>query len=395
MKKPQSKLTRFLFYFLIFLILFQLFNRNKGEEINKNDDIIFSSKSNFVIGKEVVIEIKNNSPETLHISNQCPTNPLAVEFYKNGEWTTKEATLKGTSPCENAPAEFASIEPNSKEKIGFGLWNRDLFDETGLYRITYETTLNEKPKSYFHEINVTPPSLIRRTWNALLYKPIFNTLFFFISKLPGHSLGWAIILLTLLIKVILLAPNQKALKSQKQLQRIQPQLDAMKQKYKDDPQRLAQETMAIWKKHKVNPMGSCLPMLIQFPILIALFYVVRDGLTVVDPSLFYATLNNFDATKINPIFLGIIDLTKVNVIVLPVIVAGLQFFQIRLSLNRSKTSGGAGNPALPMMNNMMQFFLPIMIAVFTASLPAAVGFYWGTSTLFAIGQQLVVNYSKD
>jgi YidC/Oxa1 family membrane protein insertase len=150
--------------------------------------------------------------------------------------------------------------------------------------------------------------------------------------------------------------------------------------------------MAIWKKHKVNPMGSCLPMLIQFPILIALFYVVKDGLNVTDPNLFYTPLKDFDLQSVNPVFLGILDLTKLNIIVLPLIVGGLQFLQIRLSFAKMNKSS---NAAMPMMNTMMQFFLPVMIAVFTASLPAAVGFYWGTSTVFAIGQQIVVNRSKN
>ena len=92
--------------------------------------------------------------------------------------------------------------------------------------------------------------------------------------IPGHNLGWAIILLTLIIKLILLAPNQKALKAQKQMQKIQPQLDALKKKYANDQQKLAAETMEIWKKYKINPMSSCLPMLIQFPILIALFILL-------------------------------------------------------------------------------------------------------------------------
>ena len=171
------------------------------------------------------------------------------------------------------------------------------------------------------------------------------------------------------------------------MRNVQPQLDALKQKYKNDPQRLAQETMAIWKKHKVSPMGSCLPMLIQFPILIALFYVVKDGLNVVDPNILYEPLKTFNLNSINPVFLGLIDLTKINYIALPVIIGGLQFAQIRLSLGKSKSKALANkndNPAMPMMNNMMQYFMPVMIAVFTASLPAAVGFYWGVSTLFGI-----------
>lgn len=391
----KNKIFRFLFFFLIFLVIFQLLSKNKTQEVNKTDDVILSAKSKIVIGKEVKIDIQNNGKDIIKIINICPKNPLSVEFYQNGEWIKKEAILKDTSICEKQAKETI-IKPTEKTVITYGLWNKDLFQEQGKYRISYKTLLNGKEKSYITEINIVAPSFIRRGWDILLYKPILNTLFFFVAKIPGHSLGWAIIILTLLIKIILLGPNQKALKSQKQLQRVQPQLDAIKQKYKNDPQKLSQETMAIWKKHKVNPMGSCLPMLIQFPILIALFYVVRDGLNIIDPSLFYASLRDFNLQSINPVFLGIIDLTKVNFIILPIIVGGLQFLQIRLSFAKSKSLVANGaSPMMPMMNNMMQFFLPIMIAVFTASLPAAVGFYWGVSTIFAIGQQLVVNRSKD
>ena len=209
-----------------------------------------------------------------------------------------------------------------------------------------------------------------------------------------------IILLTLIIKIILLGPNHKALKAQKAMQKVQPQLDALKIKYKNDSQRLAQETMEIWKKYKVSPMSSCLPMLIQFPILIALFYVVKGGLDVINPALLYNTLKGVDLTTINPNFLGIIDLTTVSIIALPIIVGGMQFYQMRLTLgSKAQTKmpavkEGQPNP-MPMMNKMMQYFMPILIAVFVASLPAAVGFYWGTSTLFGIGQQLVVNRSND
>ena len=393
----QNKLFRYLFFFLIFLIIFQLLSKNKTQEVNNTDDVIISSKSEFVLGKEVRIDIQNKSKADVKITSNCPKNPLLVEYYKNGEWIKKESSLKDASNCPSQIKETV-IAPSSKTVLAYGLWNKDLFNDIGKYRIIYKTLLNSKEKSYFHEINIVQPSFLRRGWNILLYKPILNTLFFFIAKIPGHSLGLAIILLTLLIKIILLGPNHKALKSQKQLQRIQPQLDALKQKYKDNPQKLSQETMAIWKKHKVNPMGSCLPMLIQFPILIALFYVVRDGLNIIDPNLFYASLKSFNPQNINSVFLGIIDLTKVNIIVLPVIIGGLQFFQIKLSFAKSSKAlakKGEASPMMPMMNNMMQYFLPVMIAVFTASLPAAVGFYWGTSTVFAIGQQLVVNRSKN
>jgi YidC/Oxa1 family membrane protein insertase len=387
----QNKLFKYALFFLIFLILFQLFSPNKQKQADPNTDIVITSKSKLTIGAEVVLTIDNMSQETITIKKECPKNPLVVELYKNGEWVKKEATLKDAAYCDNI--SDITIEQKNKANVSFGLWTSQLFDAPGHYRITFETTLQGKVKDYYQEIDIVEPSFLKRMWNEALYKPIFNTLIFFVSKIPGHDLGFAIILLTILIKLILLAPNQKALKSQKQLQIIQPQLDALKEKYKNEPQRLAQETMAIWKKHKVSPLGSCLPMLIQFPVLIALFYVVRDGLNIMDPNLFYAPLKGFSLQTVNPVFLGIMNLTKANVIALPIIIGGLQFLQMRLSL--PKMQSGNTNPAMPMMNSMMKYFLPVMIAVFTASLPAAVGLYWGTSTLFAVGQQLVVNKAKN
>ena len=152
--------------------------------------------------------------------------------------------------------------------------------------------------------------------------------------------------------------------------------------------------MKIWKKYKVNPTSSCLPMVIQFPILIALFYVVKNGFSFIDPNLLYGSLKNFDAASIQTVFLGLIDLTKVNAVALPITIGLLQFGQMRLTLGKSIKDAPTDSP-MPMMNKTMIYAMPVMIAFFTASLPAAVGFYWGTSTFFGIGQQIIVNRSKD
>ena len=386
----NKKLIRFLFYFLIILLLVQLFSPKPTQETNTTDQIILTSKSSFTMGNEVIVSIQNKEAAPITIKSICPKNPLTVEYEKNSEWVKKEAELSDPSYCSRY--SDITIDPQKTGNVRFGLWTPYLFDQPGQYRVSYETTdASGKAKTFSHEFSITTPSFLGQVWTTLLYRPIFNILIFLLSNLPGHNLGLAIILLTLLIKLILLIPNQKALKSQRQLQIVQPQLDALKEKYKNDPQKLAQETMEIWKKHKVSPLGSCLPMLIQFPILIALFYVVRDSFNVMDPHLFYDPLKNFTLNMINPIFLGL-DLTKINFIFLPVLVGGLQFLQIKLSFAKLKNSGSG---SVPMLNNVTQYLLPLMIAFFTASLPAAVGFYWGISTIFAIGQQLVVNYSKN
>lgn len=389
----MNKLFRPLLFVLIFLLVLQFFN--KKEEVNSTDDVILSAESKISIGKEINVEVKNNSETPIVITNNCPNNPLKVEKYVNGEWIVQESVAKE----EECAGEDIVLAAGEKHMVEYGLWNWDLFNEIGKYRISLANIVEEKEKIYSHEINVTEQSFMKKFWNNTFYRPILNTLVFLISKIPGHSLGWGIILLTLIIKLILLGPNHKALKAQKAMQKVQPQLDALKIKYKDDPQKLASETMEIWKKYKVSPMSSCLPMLIQFPILIALFYVVKNGFDGINPDLLYSTLKDFDPNTINPNFLGIIDLTNINMIVLPLIVGGLQFYQMKLTLGKTKTNKPAKKDDTPNpmagMGKMMQYFMPVMIAVFTASLPAAVGFYWGTSTLFGIVQQIFVNKSKD
>lgn len=391
----SNKLFRPLLFVLIFLLVFQFFNRKDEQQVTQ-DDVVLIAKSKIVIGKDVSLEIKNYSDSPIIIPNNCPKNPLLAERYINGEWMIQEAEIDQID-CEGQ--QVIEIAPDESYVISYNQWGWELFGEEGRYRITLMTELDGKEKAYSHELTMAPPSLLRRFWNGVFYKPIFNTLVFLINTLPNQSLGWGIILLTLIIKLILLGPNHKALKAQKAMQKVQPQLEALKIKYKDDPQLLAQKTMEVWKKYKVSPMSSCLPILIQFPILIALFYVVKGGLGVINPDLLYDTLKNVDLTNINTNFLGLIDLTKVNIIALPIIVGGMQFFQMRLTLGKTQNKAltvkkDQPNP-MPMMNKMMQYFMPIMIAVFVATLPAAVGFYWGTSTLFGIGQQLVVNRSKD
>jgi len=391
----QNKLFRPLLFIIIFLLVFQFFGK-KNDQQTSGEDVIVLIKTKTVIGKNFAVDIKNNSPSAITIPSNCPKNPLTVEKYSNGEWVMREAEIDQKLCADDKPVQ---IEPEKSYTLQLRQWGWALFNEEGKYRISLKTQAEEKEKTYSYEFSVTSPSFMRNIWNEVFYKPILNTLVFLISILPNPDLGWGIILLTLIIKLILLVPNHKALRAQKQMQKIQPQLEALKIKYKDNPQQLAQETMEIWKKYKVSPMSSCLPILIQFPVLIALFYVVKDGLNVINPISLYETLRGFDLYTVNPNFLGLIDLTKINFIVLPIIVGAMQFFQIRMTMAKTQTDDKPAkkdeiNP-MPMMNKMMQYFMPIMIAVFTATLPAAVGFYWGTSTLFGIGQQFFVNRSKD
>jgi len=384
----MPKFLRTIFFLLAFFLIWSLISPKQDN--TGTDDIVLSAKSKISIGRTVNVDIINNSDQTLTFASKCPSNPLTVEKYTNGQWIERSSETDKS----NCTEDNIVVETSKNYEISYDPWNNELFDEIARYRISLNTTIDGADKIFSKEIEVKNRGILRAIWQEGFYKPIFNTLIFFISVLPGNSLGWAILLLTFVIKVILLAPNQKALKSQKKMQKVQPELNALKKKYQDNPQKLTEETMKIWKKYKVNPMGSCLPMIIQFPVLIALFYVVKNGLGFINPQLLYEGLKGFDPSTIQPVFLGIIDLTQVNIIVLPIIIGLLQFGQMKLTLGKGIKNQSAGSP-MPMMNKTMMYFMPILIAIFTAGLPAAVGFYWGTSTLFGIGQQIVVNRSKD
>ncbi len=118
--------------------------------------------------------------------------------------------------------------------------------------------------------------IISVIFNDFLYRPLFNILVFFYNIVPGHDFGLAIILITFLIRLILFPLSRKSIKSRKDLEELQPKIKAIQQKYKDKSEQ-AKYLMTVYKEHKVNPASGCLPLLIQLPILFALYRVFIGG----------------------------------------------------------------------------------------------------------------------
>ena len=156
-------------------------------------------------------------------------------------------------------------------------------------------------------------------FDLLLYQPLFNALVLFYKYIPGHDFGAAVILLTLLIRIILLPVASKSLKSQKAMQKIQPALQEIQKKYKNDKERLTKETLEVYRKEKINPFSGLFLGLVQLPVLIALYGVFWKGIKAPELSL------------ISLSFLGLIDLSKPN-IVLAVLAGILQYFQTKMIL---------------------------------------------------------------
>lgn len=225
-------------------------------------------------------------------------------------------------------------------------------------------------------------------YHTFLYQPLFNLLIFFYNIIPGQDIGVAIILLTLVIKLILWPLSKKSLKAQKEMQEIQPKMNALREKYKDDKEKLAQETMKLYKENKVNPFSSCLPLLIQFPFLIAVYQVFRSGLANNSFDQLYSFINN--PGTVDPMFLGFMDMAAPSIVL--AILAGIgQYISGKmLSMKNPPTTAGKGGKdekLMADMNKSMLYFMPLLTIFIGSTLPAGLTLYWFLTTVLTVVQQ--------
>ena len=160
-------------------------------------------------------------------------------------------------------------------------------------------------------------------WNEFFIKPLLNLLLFLYNNVPGHDLGIAIIIITIIIRVVVLPLSLKSSRAQRKMKMLAPELAALKEKHKTDQQAFAKAQMEFYKHNGVSPITSCVPVLIQFPVLIALYRIFREVLTKIDPSQVYSFIHL--PAKINVTFLGFLDLSKPEKFVLPILAAALQY----------------------------------------------------------------------
>lgn len=164
---------------------------------------------------------------------------------------------------------------------------------------------------------------------------------------------------------------------------LQPKINALKEKHKDDKEAHARATMELYKEHKVNPLSSCLPLLIQLPILIALYQVFIQSLNGQQLHGLYSFI--VDPGKINPVFLHWLNLSHNNVYM--AVVAGLlQYWQSRLMLPKTATT----DTTAKMMQYQTLYFLPAVTIFIGAKFPAGLTLYWIVTTLFGVAQQYYI-----
>lgn len=225
-------------------------------------------------------------------------------------------------------------------------------------------------------------------FNVLILDPIFNALIFFYNLLG--DMGLAIIAITLIVKLVLLPLANKAFRAQRRMQALQPELKKLQDKHKGDREAMSKELMAFYQREGVNPASSCIPVVVQIPVLIALFFVFRDAVTGQHLDALYNFVHRPE--HLNSTFLGLIDLSKRPntglAYLLPVVTGGLQFVQSRMLLPKDGTA--PAGPGAAGMSKQLTYLFPALTFVFATTLPAALPLYWATSTLFTIAQQYVI-----
>ncbi len=232
-------------------------------------------------------------------------------------------------------------------------------------------------------------------YQTILLQPTLNLLIWLYNVIPGNDIGLAIVALTLIVKLILYPFSVAQIKQQRELQSLQPKIDEVRSRLKDDKEAQSKELMDLYKREKVNPAASCLPLLIQLPILIGLYRALREGLASHSLNLLYPFVAN--PGIVNPISLGLFNLSKPNYVL--AVLAGLaQFIQSRQILSNKAltaqppkevagTKTGEDESMAAMMNKQMMYIMPVMTIVIGISLPGGLTLYWFVMSLLTVAQQ--------
>ena len=233
-------------------------------------------------------------------------------------------------------------------------------------------------------------------WHTFFFDPVYNGLVFFVDIVPGGDVGLAIILITVLVKVILLPLSIKAAKTQVIMRELEPKLKEIKEKYKDKREEQARAMMDLYRDAGLNPFASILLILIQLPIIFALYWSVFSGGGVALPEINTALLYSFVPTPetVNMLFFGAIDIAEKS---LPLaILAGVtQFFQAQLAIPKPEPrdpdkENSFKDDFARSMQMQMRYVMPIIIAFVAYYISAAIALYFVTSNIVAIAQEWFV-----
>ncbi|MEK7572738.1 MAG: YidC/Oxa1 family membrane protein insertase [Patescibacteria group bacterium] len=230
--------------------------------------------------------------------------------------------------------------------------------------------------------------MLGNIWDIVLYNPLLNALAFLVSIVPGGDVGVAVIALTLFVKVVLFPLSQRSIESQAKMNLLTPELKKIKDNGANKEEQ-AKQTFELYKKHKTNPFSGCLLVLIQIPIIFALYYVFLKGINF-DGGNLYSFVHIPE--KINMNFLGLVDISGKGLWFFAVLAGISQYFQAYF-MPKPATSNAVNKSSFQenfsrSMQTQMKYVFPFVVAFIAYSVSGAIALYWITSNVFAIGQQI-------
>ncbi len=394
--------------------------------VEKRDRIVFkaAAQSGFTIEKEIIflpgrytVELKqtiwNNSTQARDlsyritggcgISHLSPQDEIYVEVVRNISGKISNVnfkSIKAETVWNGGQVYWVSLKNKYfslilKPPVSFGnvfsnpISNKELetgIEITGLNigpnsSITQDFVLYAGPNDHdmISSLKLGLEDSLHLGFTGGIGRWLFVALKFFESIVKNW--GVAIIILTILINIVLFPLTFKSLKSMKQMQALQPKIEALRAAHKDNPQKVNKETMEMYKKYKINPLGGCLPMLLQMPVFFALYQVLMKSIELRGAQFFWIKdLSQPDRLIANiPMFPNELN-------ILPLLMAVAMFLQQKQS-TAPKTSSTGASDQMAQQQRMMMFMMPVLFGVLFYKLPSGLVLYWLTNTILTIVEQ--------
>ncbi|MCB9027172.1 MAG: membrane protein insertase YidC [Bdellovibrionaceae bacterium] len=326
-----------------------------GEKLTKKDSGIpflpsFERQEVFVLHDETSDRMLFHEKDDSKVFQKVKLVAVSTQYFA-------QAILDNSDIMPEVKAELNNNEMYAKASMIHSLLNR-----TKDFNVNYKVFAGPKSLKLLSSIDPTMSSIVDLGFFSGLAKLILKIMKYFHSIFGNW--GVAIVLLTILVRFIVLPFNLMSVRSMKKMQAVQPQIKALREKYKDEPQKLNQEMMQLFKTNKVNPMGGCLPMFLQFPVFIALYQMLGQSIELYQaPFVFWIK----DLSLKDPYY------------VLPVLMGITMFIQ-------QKVTPSTMDPA----QQKIFMFMPIIFSLFMITLPSGLTLYILVSALFAVIQQVIV-----
>ena len=233
-------------------------------------------------------------------------------------------------------------------------------------------------------------------YTSFIFNPLYNGLIFLMDLLPWIDAGVAVIIFTIIVRLILFPLSKKAVITQLMMKKIEPEINKIKTTMANDRNAQAMKMMALYKEKGISPFSSFIFLIIQLPIIFALYSIfIKSGLPDINKTILYDFIHR---PTVNMNFLGILDISKASTI-MAIIAAVSQYLQLHFSINSPKKDNNKTvnvNKQLDMTQNMMsnmKYIVPVMIFLISYKYSAVVALYWTVSSLFTLAQELYIKKS--